>query len=397
MRYLRSILLLLLLLPLTGCWDRLEVNDVAIVDMVGVDKAGTGLRLTVSVVIPERAKSTPSEGSPGGSTTRPAISFGAEGQSVMQAASRIQERLPRRLFWAHTRVLVFGEEYARRGVAPALDFWSRHREPRLQMQIAITPGRAADLILVKPRMERLLSETIRETINQNLQTSVSIREFLSALRSETQEPIAPRVEIILDHGAPDVQVSGTAVFQDDRLVGWLSDAETRGLLWLRGEIHTGVATVSVPSGGKVSMMLIRGRTSIRPDFRTGRLRIHAEVVVDDDIYETSAPVDLGKADTVDAMQELLRQDVERRMRATLRKVQREFRADVLRFADAVYRGAPVRWEGGLRQRWREVFPDLPVDLVVKTHVRRTGEHGAPLGTKKQQIKSNPKELLKPKE
>lgn len=392
----RAVLLLLLCIPLlAGCWDRMEVNDLAIVDLVGVDAAEEGLRLTVTVVVPTRAQISPSAGGGGaGGEGPPAVIYSAEGESVMNAMMKIQERLSRRLFWAHVRALIIGEEFARSGVRPALDFWSRHREPRLIMQVAVTPGQASDFLAASPRLERLLSEAVRETINMRMQVKVTMKDFLGSLRSETEEPIAPRVQLVSAEGGQDAEVSGTALFQDDRLVGWLGDSETRGLLWLRGEITTGVATVDVPSGGKVSMMLIRARTSTRPDFSTGRLRMIVEIVAEDDVYESSAPLDLGKEETVLFVEELLRKDIQQRARETVERVQREFAVDVFNFGDAVRRAAPLRWEGGLKQRWAEVFPNLPVEIVVSAHVRRTGEHSAPLGAEKEQIKSDPKALRK---
>ncbi len=393
-------LLLLLAVLTTGCWDRLEVNDLAIVDLVAIDTADEGVRLTVSVVVPSRAQSPASAGGAGGGggavSGRPTSAFSASGKTIMDASMKIQKRLSRRIFWAHTRILVIGEEFARAGVRPALDFWSRHREPRPLMQIAVTPGRAADFIMAQPRLERLLSESVRETINMGMQARVTIKDFFEWIRSETEEPIAPRVELVAGEQGEDSQVSGTAVFKDDRLVGWLSDAETRGLLWLRGEVKTGVATVDVPSGGRISMMLIRGSTNISPDFSTGRLRIHVSIVAEDDVYESSAPIDLGKDEVVSVVQQLLRQAIEDRVRQTLAKVQHQLQADVLKFGEAVHRSAPLAWEGGLKQRWPEVFPEVPVDIAVTAHVRRTGEHGAPLGTETDQLRSNPQQLKKPK-
>lgn len=402
-RYAGAILLLLLMPLLGGCWDRMEVNDLAIVDMVGVDSAESGVRLTVSVVAPARPQASAGTGGGGGEAEQggggggAAVTYTAEGESIMNAMTKIQEKLSRRLFWAHTRVLVLGEAYARAGVRPALDFWSRHREPRLLMQIAVTPGEASEFLKSRPKLERLLSEAVRETINMRMQTAVTLKDFLGSISSDTEEPVAPRVALVPDEGGSQALVSGTAVFHDDRLIGWLSDAETRGLLWLRGEVATGIATVKVPSGGSVSMMLIRGSTAVRPEFRAGRLRMHAEFVAEDDVYESSATIDLGKDETVRVIQELLRQEVESRIRDTLKTVQQDFGVDIIKFGDVVRRNAPVQWEGGLKQRWPELFPTVPVDLVVTAHVRRTGEHSAPLSAEDRDIKAKPQEILKPRE
>lgn len=396
-RYIRLLSLLLLLLPLTGCWDRVEVNDVAIVDVVGIDKAPNGLLLTVSIVVPELA--APGKGDGAGSKGEGAtVIFSAEGETVMDASMQIQERLSRQLFWAHARALVLGEEYARAGVRSALDFWSRHREPRLRMKVAVTPGSAREFVQAKPALEHLLSEAIRETINQRLQTDVTVKEFLGWLRSETEEAFAPRVTTVRRSKGQDALISGTALFRDDRLIGWLSDQQTRGLLWLRGEIRTSVATIPIPAGGSVSVKLIRSRTQIKPEFQNGKLkRIRAIVAVEDDVYESSAPIDLGKVEIVQTIQGMLAKEIKERITLTVETLQKQFGVDVVEFGDAVYRAAPRLWEAGLKRRWADEFRQVPVEVEVTARVKRTGELAAPLGIEEQRVKKSPKEMLQRKE
>jgi spore germination protein KC len=226
---------------------------------------------------------------------------------------------------------------------------------------------------------------------------VTIKQFLGWLRSETEEPFAPRVTIAKRPKAQDVVVEGTALFRDDRMVGWLSDAETRGMLWLRGDVKTGVATAAIPAGGRVSFMMIRSRTKLKPDFSSGRLRMKAMIEVEDDVYESTALIDLGKVEVIHAIEELLRKDIEERIKRSLATLQQRYDTDVLGFGDAVRRAAPRKWERDLKKRWAEEFRQIPVDLSITTRVRRTGEHSAPLSTEKKRIKSTSKDVLKPKE
>lgn len=400
-RYIQLLLLLLLTLPLTGCWDRLEINDMAIVDVVGIDKAPKGLRLTISVIVPERAAPGNQTGGGGGGDgnkgTGSVIIFDAEGESVMDAAIRIQERLSRRLFWAHARVLAIGEEYARAGVRPALDFWSRHPEPRLRMKIVITPGKAAEFVQGRPALEHLLSEAVRETINLRLQSDVNINQFVNRLRSTTEEPFAPRVTLYKRPSGHDALVRGTALFRDDRLIGWLTDKETRGLLWLRGEVRTSVTTIDIPSGGRLSMKIIRSKTELKPYFKAGKLHVKTMVDVEDDIYESSAPIDLGKVEIVSTVQGMMEQEIKGRIESTLTKLQKEFGVDAIGFGDAVYRAAPRLWEGGLKHRWAQAFRELEIEVEVTARVKRTGELAAPLSVDKEKVKKSPQEMLQKKE
>lgn len=194
----------------------------------------------------------------------------------------------------------------------------------------------------------------------------------------------------------EVKMTGTAIFRDDKMIGWLDDAETRGLLWLRNEIQTGVVTLDVPTGGKVSTKLIRGNTRVRTEFRQGRLHLVVTARTEDDIMESSAPIDLGKDETLRVLQVLLEKELRARILPVLDKVQHEFAVDVLDFGDAVRRGAPLAWEAGLKERWDEQFPKVPVEFRVTAHVRRTGLHGVPLWGQTKELKSTQKKLMQMK-
>ncbi|HWI53988.1 MAG TPA: Ger(x)C family spore germination protein, partial [Symbiobacteriaceae bacterium] len=130
----RRLLLPLLgaLLLLTGCWSRVEVNDLAIVSLVGIDRTPEGeIELWINVVVPARAGGAPGAGAPTGQPGNPFIMLNARGKTILHAATRLQRQLPRRLFWAHARVILLGERLARDGSLPAVDFLTRHRELRL--------------------------------------------------------------------------------------------------------------------------------------------------------------------------------------------------------------------------------------------------------------------------
>lgn len=404
----RTVVLVLVLgaLMLSGCWDRIEIMDIASVRMVGIDKAQTGIRLSVRVTVPTRIKLTTAgggggggdeAGGAGGAAHMATVVYSAEGETIMDATRKLQEMIPRRLFWGHAGPLILGAEYARQGVRPVLDFLSRHREPRLTTFVAVTPGTALDFTLATPAMERIIGETVREIIKQRLGVVVSVKDFLASLHTPGEHPLASRLEVVAGApGAPEteVQQTGAAVFREDRLIGWLDADETRGVLWLRDEIETGIVTLPVPTGGKVSLQLVRGHTRVHPEFRQGQLRLVVDAITEDDIFESTAPLDLSKEPTIQVLTRLLEEELRERIQVGLDIAQRRFGVDMLRFGDAVRRGAPRVWESGLKDRWDQVFPRVPVELRVEAHVRRTGQHAAPLWGTTGEVKATERLLQK---
>lgn len=378
-------------LLLTGCWDRTEVNDLAIIKAVAVDKTESGLLLTMRVFSPKKGKTG---GSENGMMTE---LFAAEGSSIAVAARNLQRKLSRRLFWAHAGPLIIGEELAREGVLSVIDFWSRFSEPRLSTYVIIAPGEAQDLIKATPTLERILSEALREIINMNHAVPTRMRDFLGALRTAGDNPVAPRFERVpAVTGAPETEVraTGTAVFRQDRLVGWMDPEETTGLLFLRDNLQSALIPVRLPGDRTATVRIIRSNTVTRAYSERGRLHISILVRPEGDVLDSSADLDLGKPEVVALFQSQLATTIRRAMHKAAGKAQQELGADVLRFGDAFRRDLPLRWDDGLKDRWEREFPKVQVEVAVRARIRRTGAHGAPLGQPPEKVKKATGNLLR---
>lgn len=117
---------LLTLLLLSGCWERKEVNDIAIVTATGVDLLDDeSIRVTVLLAVPRLIGTTSAQG---GGESKLESSAGwivsEQGKTVMDAFTGLQDKLPRKLFLSHNRTIVVGEKLARNGIFPLLDFFS---------------------------------------------------------------------------------------------------------------------------------------------------------------------------------------------------------------------------------------------------------------------------------
>ncbi|GAA3334281.1 hypothetical protein GCM10020331_101630 [Ectobacillus funiculus] len=116
--------LLIVIIPvLTGCWSRHEVNDVAIVLGVALDKAKNGnLLLSLQIAVPKASGGA--NGSAQGSDHTKINHDGFRKRTIHpRSLSNYSGEKSRGRFFAHDRVIIVGEELARDGVSPILDFF----------------------------------------------------------------------------------------------------------------------------------------------------------------------------------------------------------------------------------------------------------------------------------
>jgi spore germination protein KC len=374
-----AFLIVLSLLLLSGCWNRTEINDIAIVTAVGLDLLeDDNMRLSLQIAVPAQLGQATGPTQSGGKSTFIVSELGG---TISEAFRHLQEKLPRRIFFSHSRVLIIGEDLARNGVTHILDFYARYQEPRMHSSIIVTKGKAVDILKQEPTLENVSAEEANELIKRKVGLMISIRDFLDMLLTEGVEPVAPQfvlepLEVKSDSQMKEKQaINGGAVFKGDKLVGWMDDVETRGILWLRNEMKEGVITVNIGEergGGKISTNIIRTESDIVPDLKDGKITITINTRAEMNVLENASEVNLGDPENIDKLEKEIEKEIKDRMRMTLDKAQGELGSDIFGFGEALYKKYPKEWNNTYKEKWDDEFPELEVIVKPKVFVRRVG-------------------------
>lgn len=144
------------------------------------------------------------------------------------------------------------------GVSSIFDFFSRYREPQLNIPILFAKGKASEILNITPQLETLTSEEVRKQERRGAGLEVKLRDFLTRMLAVGEEPFASHIssETLEKEGDASKMVpslNGAAIFRGDKLVGWMDAKESRGLLWMRNEFIAGVISLKVPDdeGGEI--------------------------------------------------------------------------------------------------------------------------------------------------
>jgi spore germination protein KC len=364
---------------LTGCWNRIEINDIAIVTAIGLDLAeGDKLRLSLQVAIPSKLGST---GGGGGESGKSTIIISETGATVSEAYRNIQGKLPRRIFFSQSRVLLIGEDLARNGVLNIIDFHTRYAEPRINSFIMFTKGKASVVINSMPKFESVSAEETKELAKLNVGLKIYVRDFLNMLLADGLEPFAPQfrlepLEVNTKNKTGKIQaVNGVAVFKKDKLIGWMDAAETRGLLWLRNEVKTGVITIKVPEedgGGNISTEIISADTKIVPILKNGKLKLTINVITELGVIENDSQLTMFETKVIKDIQKDIEKEIRDRVQLVVDKMQKEYQSDIFGFGQSVYKKYPKEWNTHYKKDWEQEFAQVEVKINSKARIRRIG-------------------------
>ncbi|MDB5055482.1 MAG: germination protein GerC family [Bacilli bacterium] len=385
-------------LPLSGCWDRMEVNDLALITGASIDKKqGKNIELSVQVFIPRSAGSSQGMGAGGGggggggSSSGQTLVRSAEGVTVADAMSKLQEKFPRRIFWGHDEVFIISEELAKAGIRDRIEFMMRYPQVREGAFIFVSKNKAKDMLELIPPLERSSSEVIRESAKSKIAMKVTLMDLMQRLSGDARAVSLPWIEELPpDPGKDEKQsipyISGTAVFKKDKLVGHINYKQTRGVLWLRNEIELAIVTVAPKEAeGFVSLNLLRSHTQLIPKIENGTWKMTIKAETEDDIVQNTTTLDFMNPKFSKMLEKELEAGIENNIREALDQVQKKMKADIFGFADAFHRKYPKEWNK-VKERWDEVFPTIEISFDIKAHVRRPGKSTVPAGLPEKEVK-----------
>ncbi|MBT2735849.1 Ger(x)C family spore germination protein [Bacillus sp. ISL-7] len=365
---------------LTGCWNRIEVNDIAIVTAIGLDLVEDDMiRLTLQVAIP--SKLGPSGGSNGGGKERSTFVISEKGVTVSEAYRNLQLKLSRRVFFSQSRILLIGEALARKGVSNIIDFYKRFHQSRMNSFIMFTKGEASDVIKNIPNLESISAEETKELAKLSVGLKVYVRDFLNMLLTDGLEPYAPQykltsLEVDTKNESGKTQaINGAAVFKKDKLIGWMDETETRGILWLRNEIEGGVISIEVPKekgGGNISFDIIRSKTKILPHLEHGQMKLTVNVTSELSAIENSSKLVLFNPKVIEETQKNIEKEIKARIQLVVNGAQKDFQSDIFGFGHAVYREYPKAWNTFYKKNWNQEFSQVDVSIHSKVFIRRIG-------------------------
>lgn len=352
----------LLLLSLTGCWSKSELDEVSFVYGMFVDKGEEpdSVKLTISTILPNRLTSG-QDGAGEGGNGKMYASITKTGNTITDAMRAIQKDLTRILRLSQIKVIVIGKAYAADGIGDLLE-WMR-REPYLPLgtYIMAAPREAEEIKGLTPLFEQMPAEVLHQFGEMNFVLDTTVKHcqiaeasglglamnYLSFTKIKDSGDKQPR-----SWAAPQ----GALLFQNNRMTGRLGLKETLTLGWALNQISLPEYSLQWDGGKtKASVVFVRTTSALsvrmegkRPQF-TVKLKGRASVVSKRD--EQSRDDLAFSRELLGRLKERVSADMEQALAET-----RAAGADVLHLGSLLEWNYPDAWRS-LRKDWSDYYRD----------------------------------------
>ncbi|HEX2945410.1 MAG TPA: Ger(x)C family spore germination protein [Clostridia bacterium] len=402
------------ILPLTGCFDQREIDDLAYPLAMGLDLGvADNLRLTLQLASPLSigggggGSSGGGGGGKGGGGEGPTSIITVDAPSIFSGLNMINNIISKEINMAHTKLIVFSKPFAERGVEIYLHSLHRGREFRPDIYVAVS-NEPPDQYLkaVKPTLESSPAKYYELMLGKGFTSfypTVRLNDFYFRTESDAIEPVAiltglsnfktiddlkkvgnkksgteikpeghyeaGSIPVIADQKN---EFTGVAVFKNGKMVATMKGLESSCMQLVTGEYKNAYWTLpDAYKKDKVVVMKIfqRKKPMIKAEVKNGKPSFKINLDLEGDF--TAIQSGINYENYPEAMEKGASEMIKEEITAMLKRTQYEFDSDICGFGRYM-KGKFLTWAQWKKYDWPDQYKKSSFEINVKFKVRRTG-------------------------
>ncbi|WP_025027595.1 Ger(x)C family spore germination protein [Caldalkalibacillus mannanilyticus] len=348
-----SIFLLSLLLILSSCWDRNEIEEIGFLLAVGLDPLeeeeqktyeeryrketghvpshkhhGEFYKSTFQIAVPSNIKTEQ-----GGGSGQAFHNMTSIGMTNFKINRNFSARSSRVINFEHLKVLIIHQELARRGIIEHLiDFFIRDHEMRRKTKVFISEEKTTDILSDEHPLENIVAISVSDISDNHprvlgMVEPADIGKLSQYVIGQTSY-ILPR---IVHHGEGGVKIGGAAVFRGktNEMIGWLGEEEARAYNWITNSVYMSALEIPYENDQIFVYENLSAATTIEYEKKNGKDHFQIEVKTEGAFVENWIhAIEINDQATLEKLEEAISAQIEKQITRLLEKMQKEYHVDI---------------------------------------------------------------------
>ncbi|MDR6550624.1 Ger(x)C family spore germination protein [Paenibacillus qinlingensis] len=355
---------LLLLVILCGCWDQTSIQDLQMIDVIGLDKAEQSDNKKMSIAI-----SSLHEAHQGGGKPSMQLMTG-EGKSVSTAIEHLDSKIAGGITFNQSRLYIFSKSFAKEKPDEELKVLGRIPNSPLNASVAVFDGDVSEL-LAKQRIAgktvaNFLVVLLKEAQKLNYSPTVTLFRFIL----EKQDPYVDAILPLLKMQDDDVQLDGSALFRDGSYSGIdLSATQTKLALLLKESKGTSVFFITEINNQTYQIWIKKAKRKLvvkTNDNKISEIILPLEMQV---FLTDSGKSNKALSETkLDSIEKMLTEEINKQATQTIQLLQKA-NCDYLGLGRDIHGYHYKEWS---QMNWRDVYPNLKIRPEVEVRILNSG-------------------------
>lgn len=402
------LILLMLAISISGCYDEREVDELTYPLAIGLDVGESNiLRLTLQLAAPLAIGSGEGESGGGGGQSESSSIITVDTPSLYSGLNLINNILSKEINVSHAKVIVISKKLAELGLSKYLHAIERGREFRPDIFVIISKGSADEYLKnVKPTLESNPSKYFELLLGKKFTSfypSIRMNDFYFRSESDCIEPVAilsdigkyksidqlkeagrekdsevASIEGQYEAGNIPIaaqqqnEVMGMAVFKKGKMIGTANGAEAACFQLITGDYNYSYWTIPDKlEEDKIVVVNIlqRKKPNIKVELKDERVNINIRLDLEGDF--TSIQSNQNYEDTPEIIEQAAGELLKEEIMIFLKRTTDEFNSDICGFGRYV-KGKFTTWDKWEEFNWFEKYKHTSFQIEVDLKMRRNG-------------------------
>lgn len=364
------------LIILSGCWDKVEIEQRAIVGALMFDKAEieednnkslvrkSGIDVSFGLINPSKIQGS----------EEAFINEKVKGINFPDAAERLSSRISRRPFFGHTRLLVFTEKFMRdeKLLKEALDDIERRAVINQQMKVVVLKGDPNKIMDVKPKLENLnaayISGIVENSSISSEVVSLTLAELFKEIRDGEGSVTIPTVKISSANNG-DFVIDELTLIKDYKFLKYLDTKYVGSYKIITNKLDKGRELTKINDIIIPYYIYSTDRRIWMDGEKNLKYKIRYEIEGDITQYEFNK--ELFNAELIKNIEKKIGSDMEKELKETTEYFQKEIGHDYLGFDSYTHKYHNKIYKK-YKDNWDDAFKGADISYEVKVNIRRIG-------------------------
>ena len=342
----KVILLVGVIFLLTGCYDRHELTDLAIVSAISISKNNNKYTMTLQVINPRSNQDTSSSNQP------KYIIYKNSSYSIYEALGNIKKEVSKRLYFEQMQTLIIDSSVAKDNIGDVLEFFINSNDFRNEFYVFIS--NKDDFLELLTSKLNLVNQNIWEDLenNQDYLGSVkliSFNELVSIYLNKNIElslPVINTSSILskmnnksnwdLSNSNSIIEINNIAVFKNNKLIGYLKQDDINCLNFIFNNIKNIVIRNNYKDNGYIISKINDGNVKIKAKVDLKKINI--------DVNGNVSIVELNCNDCLNNFEKDLNDNIRALITDNIKSINTKYNSDIFGFKDLLYKTNPMKFK-----------------------------------------------------
>lgn len=359
----KKVILLLIILTLSGCWNYQELNNYAIVTGMSIDYKNDNFE--VGLLIANDNKNN----------TNKASLLTGSGETIYEAIKNISLAVPKELYISHLSLIVISEDLAKHGIKSSIDFLMRDPASHQNFYIVIAKDvNAYDTLSLITPLSDYSSKYIESNIDatSKLQGKIADASFNNLVKTIVEPGIEPIINsiILISNDTKEestkqnkyVKLSNIGIFKEDKLLGWLNNDESIGANILLNNIED--LYIKIKYNNKNIILTTK---ELKLNKKVYKDKIVIDIKVNGIINETTS-ININNSKDIDNIKNLGSKEIIECINKAIKK-SKYYNSDIFGFGNNIYHKYPNYYKN---IDWNKKYKELKIEVNAEYNITNKG-------------------------